>query len=188
MRVFLPTLLIMALWPMPSGSAAGGMHPGFYDVTVVGGLSAPTAMAFAPDGRLFVAQQTGRTARHQERRAPPHAVCHADRELRPANADCSASPSIRTSPPTSIVYVFYTATTPAIHNRISRFKANGDVADTTESEVVLLDFDNLTGASNHNGGAIHFGLDGKLYAAHGENAVTRNSQTPEQPARARSSG
>ena len=26
------------------------------------------------------------------------------------------------------VYVFYTATSPSIHNRISRFTANGDVA------------------------------------------------------------
>jgi glucose/arabinose dehydrogenase len=26
------------------------------------------------------------------------------------------------------VYVYYTATTPAIHNRVSRFTANGDVA------------------------------------------------------------
>jgi hypothetical protein len=26
------------------------------------------------------------------------------------------------------VYIYYTATTPAIHNRVSRFTANGDVA------------------------------------------------------------
>jgi glucose/arabinose dehydrogenase len=75
------------------------------------------------------------------------------------------------------IYVFYTATTPAVHNRISRFKANGDVVDTSVAEVVLLDFDNLSGATNHNGGAMHFGLDGKLYAAHGDNANGNNSQT-----------
>jgi glucose/arabinose dehydrogenase len=43
-------------------------------------------------------------------------------------------------------------------------------------ELPILDFETL-GASNHNGGAIHFGPDGKLYAAHGENAVTSNAQT-----------
>ena len=32
---------------------------GFVDSTIVSGLSAPTAMAFTPDGRLFVAEQGG---------------------------------------------------------------------------------------------------------------------------------
>ena len=53
------------------------------------------------------------------------------------------------------VYVYYTATTPSIHNRISRFTANGNVA-VAMSETVLLELDNLGGATNHNGGAIHF--------------------------------
>src|SRR6185436_18211059 len=59
------------------------------------------------------------------------------------------------------VYIYYTATTPAIHNRVSRFTANGDIV-VPGSEVVVLDLNNLSGASNHNGGAIHFGGDGKL--------------------------
>ena len=50
------------------------------------------------------------------------------------------------------VYVYYTATTPAIHNRVSRFTANGDVA-VAGSEIVLLDLNNLSSATNHNGGA-----------------------------------
>jgi glucose/arabinose dehydrogenase len=37
--------------------------------------------------------------------------------------------------------------------------------------------DNLSGATNHNGGAMHFGADGKLYAAVGENANPDNAQT-----------
>ena len=36
---------------------------------------------------------------------------------------------------------------------------------------------NLSSASNHNGGAIHFGKDGKLYIAVGENADPAHSQT-----------
>ena len=74
------------------------------------------------------------------------------------------------------VYVYYTATTPAIHNRISRFTANGDVA-VAGSEVVIFDLDNLSNSTNHNGGALAFGPDGKLYAGAGENANAALAQT-----------
>ena len=74
------------------------------------------------------------------------------------------------------VYVYYTVITAPIHNRVSRFTANGDVA-VAGSETVILELDNLSGATNHNGGAIHFGPDGKLYVAVGENANAANSQT-----------
>jgi glucose/arabinose dehydrogenase len=40
------------------------------------------------------------------------------------------------------VYVYYTATSPAVHNRVSRFTANGDVAEAG-SEVVILELNNL---------------------------------------------
>jgi glucose/arabinose dehydrogenase len=65
------------------------------------------------------------------------------------------------------------------HNRISRFTANGDVV-VPGSEQILVDLPNLS-ATNHNGGAIHFGVDGKLYAGVGENAVTANSQDLSNP-------
>lgn len=74
------------------------------------------------------------------------------------------------------IYLYYTATTPVLHNRVSRFTANGDVA-VAGSEQVILDLNNLSGATNHNGGAMHFGEDGKLYIAVGENASPSNSQT-----------
>ena len=60
-----------------------------------------------------------------------------------------------------------------IHNRVSRFTANGDVV-AAASEVQLMNLENLS-ATNHNGGALHFGVDGKLYIAVGENAVPSNS-------------
>ena len=63
-----------------------------------------------------------------------------------------------------------------MHNRISRFTANGDVA-VAGSEVVILELDNLSSATNHNGGALAFGPDGKLYAVVGDNATGSNAQS-----------
>jgi glucose/arabinose dehydrogenase len=65
------------------------------------------------------------------------------------------------------VYVYYTRVNGgARNNRISRFTASGD---TAAGEFVLADLPDLAGATNHNGGAMHFGSDGKLYVAVGDN-------------------
>ncbi|MGH9203493.1 MAG: PQQ-dependent sugar dehydrogenase, partial [Vicinamibacterales bacterium] len=72
------------------------------------------------------------------------------------------------------VYVYYTTAASPIHNRVSRFTANGDIGT---SESVILELDDLSTATNHNGGALHFGDDGKLYIAVGENATPSNAQT-----------
>jgi glucose/arabinose dehydrogenase len=50
------TLVLLALI---FSSRAAALPSGFQQVLVANGLSNPTAMQFAPDGRLFVCQQTG---------------------------------------------------------------------------------------------------------------------------------
>ncbi len=159
-----------------TGRAATGLPSGLADFPVVSGLSSPTAMQFAPDGRLFVAQQGGqlRVVSNGVLLATPFLTLTVNSSGERGLLGVAFDPNFATN---QFVYVYYTATTPAVHNRISRFRANGNVVDTTVSEVVLLDFDNLSGATNHNGGAMHFGLDGKLYAAHGDNATGSNAQS-----------
>ncbi len=158
-----------------TGRAATGLPPGLTDALLVAGLSAPTAMQFAPDGRLFVAQQGGqlRVIKDGVLLPTPFLTLTVDANGERGLLGVAFDPNF---PVNQFVYVFYTATTPAIHNRVSRFRANGDVRDTSVPELVLLDFENLS-ATNHNGGAMHFGLDGKLYVAHGENATPSNAQT-----------
>ncbi|GAB4458339.1 MAG: hypothetical protein OHK0029_19380 [Armatimonadaceae bacterium] len=66
-----------------------------------------------------------------------------------------------------------------VFNQVSRFTAdpnNPDVA-LAGSQVQILRLDNLSTATNHNGGAIHFGPDGKLYVAVGDNANPNHAQT-----------
>ena len=141
-------------------------------------------MAFAPDGRLFVCAAGRPAARHQERRAAADAVREPAPSTPRASAACSASRSTRTSRPTTSSTSTTRRPRPPMHNRVSRFTANGDVA-VPGSEVVLMDLENLSGATNHNGGAIHFGPDGKLYVAVGENANVVERADAHQPCSAR---
>ncbi|HEY6561832.1 MAG TPA: PQQ-dependent sugar dehydrogenase [Polyangiaceae bacterium] len=154
---------------------AATVPSGFIDETVVTGLSNPTAMAFAPDGRLFVCQQGGalRVLKNGQLLATPFLTVTVSSSGERGLLGVTFDPNFATN---RFVYVYYTATTPAVHNRLSRFTANGDVA-VAGSETVLLELNNLSSATNHNGGALHFGNDGKLYIAVGENANGAHSQT-----------
>jgi glucose/arabinose dehydrogenase len=153
---------------------AATLPAGFSESIIASGITAPTAFAMAPDGRIFVCQQGGslRVIRNDTLLPTPFVTITVNSSGERGLLGVAFDPDFLTN---HYVYVYYTATTPAIHNRISRFTANGDVA-VAGSEMVLIDLENLS-ATNHNGGAIHFGLDGKLYAAVGENAVRSNSQT-----------
>src|SRR5256714_9965074 len=135
----------------------------------------PTAMAFAPDGRLFVCLQTGqlRIIKNGTLLTTPFVSLSVDSSGERGLLGVTFDPNFSSN---QFVYVYYTTNTSPIHNRISRFTANGDVA-VGGSEVALVDLDNLSSATNHNGGAIHFGPDGKLYAGVGENANSANAQT-----------
>ena len=174
-KALLLALVLAGCWPALSGVAAT-VPSGFQDVNVVGGLTGPTAMQFAPDGRLFVAQQNGqlRVIKNGVLLATPFISLTVSSSGERGLLGVAFDPNFAGN---QFVYLFYTATTPSVHNRISRFTASGDVVNAAVPEVVLLDFDNLSGATNHNGGALHFGLDGKLYAAHGDNANGSNAQT-----------
>lgn len=154
---------------------AATVPSGFTDEAFVSGLTNPTAMAFAPDGRLFVCQQGGqlRVIKNGALLASPFLTVTVSSSGERGLLGIAFDPNFTAN---RFVYVYYTATTPAVHNRISRFTANGDVV-VAGSELVLMDLDNLSAATNHNGGAMHFGPDGKLYVAVGENANRDNAQT-----------
>jgi glucose/arabinose dehydrogenase len=178
MRVLNPHLLraqLLALPLLAAGHAIAATVPaGFTDAIHVAGLVKPTAMQFAPDGRLFVAEQDGKLRVVQDGvlLATPFVTLPVNSSGERGLLGVAFDPDFAS---TGFVYVYYTATTPTIHNRISRFTANGNVA-LAGSEQVLVDLDNLSGAMNHNGGAIHFGTDGKLYVAVGDNALPSNAE------------
>ena len=167
-------LALAGLVPPPTAHAAV-VPAGFAETVVASGLANPTAMEFAPDGRIFVGEQGGqlRVIKNGALLAAPFVTLTVDSSGERGLLGVTFDPDFATN---NFVYVYYTATSPNVHNRISRFTANGDVA-VVGSEVVILNLNPLSSATNHNGGAIHFGEDGKLYAAVGDNANGANAQT-----------
>ena len=166
------TVLAVAL-AAPSQGAT--LPTGFAETQVATGLAAPTAMTFSPDGRLFVTEQGGRlrVIKNGALLATPFLTVNVNSAGERGLLGVAFDPNFAFN---QFVYVYYTTASTPIHNRVSRFTAMGDVA-AAGSEVVILELENLSSATNHNGGAIHFGPDGTLFIAVGENANGANSQT-----------
>jgi glucose/arabinose dehydrogenase len=164
-------LLVMAAASTPAAT----LPSGFSETAVASGLSSLTAMEFAPDGRLFVCQQGGslRVIKNSVLLGAPFLSVPTDSSGERGLLGVTFDPDFQNN---QWVYVYYTVPGSPAHNRVSRFTASGDVA-VPGSEVVILELNNLSSANNHNGGAIHFGPDGKLYIAVGENANSANAQT-----------
>lgn len=150
---------------------------GFAFSLVTTGLIAPTSFVEAPDGRILVTEQHGAVR-----------VVDADGDLLPEPAIQLAVNSIVERGLLGIaldpefvenghVFVFYTvpeSPTAPIHSRVSRFTMTGNTLDPA-TEFVLVDL-GPAGIGAHNGGALRFGNDGKLYVAVGDNVVPANAQ------------
>ncbi len=179
---FFPFLLVALLACGGGGSGAPPTLPPtppsggtFHAATMATGLSQPTAMALSPDGRIFVCEQGGtlRIVKGGALLATPFLTVPVSSAGERGLLGVTVDPDFTHN---GFVYVYYTVPTPSPHNRVSRFLAAEDQAQPG-SETVLLELDTLSSATNHNGGALHFGPDGKLYVGVGENATGSNAQS-----------
>jgi glucose/arabinose dehydrogenase len=169
----LSILIIVSFFFTTEVKAQSFTQAGFNQVLVANGISNPTVMAFAPDGRLFVAQQNGalRIIENGVLLATPAITLSVNSSGERGLLGIAFDPVFNTN---HFIYLYYTLSS-AANNRISRFTVNGNTI-ALSSESVLLNLDPLSSATNHNGGTISFGADGKLYVGVGENANTLNAQ------------
>ncbi len=180
-------------------SVANGAVPSGFQDTIVASVALPSALAAAPDGRLFVAEKaTGRVRviENGALLATPFVDVNGfvpsgtyfDSYFERGLLGIAFDPGFASN---QLVYVYFTvckqpanppqpgtSTCQRSVNRIMRFQASGDVALAGSAFVVLDDVPNDAG--NHNGGWIGFGpTDGKLYAAVGDGgAHATNAQDP----------
>jgi glucose/arabinose dehydrogenase len=144
----------------------------------VSGLGNTSAFAQATDGRFFVCEQGGdlRVVKNGALLPTPFHQFAVDSSGQRGLLGVAVHPQFATN---GWVYVYYTATTPTVRNVISRIVANGDVSTGTETLIAQLP--DLGSSPNHNGGALHFGPDGKLYVGVGDNLSGAQSADPAHP-------
>lgn len=177
-------LSIATMLSSASAALAINLPSGFVDDVVIGGIDSPAGFKFAPDGRLFFSERitgTLRTATYDAGSEAwmveplPYATfdipvdgggvpeAHRSSGLR----DFAFDPDFASN---GYVYVFYMKHNPR-HNRVVRIQQDpADVRQALPTETVLLDlpFNSSSSSGSHNGGAVDFGSDGKLYIATGD--------------------
>ena len=172
-----PLAAALAAWLgtlVPASTPAALLLADYSETVYASGVSKAVAMEFAPDGRLFVCEQSGRLRVIENGVLRPEAFVTLDVDdfHERGLLGIAFDPGFATN---QHLYVYYTAKAPSLHNRVSRFTADGNLV-VPGSETSILELDSLTN-DNHNGGAIHFGADGKLYIGVGENGNRDNAQT-----------
>jgi len=170
----LATLLVL---PVVPAQGVATLPQGFSDSQVVSGLTNPTDMEFAPDGRLFVAEQAGKV-----RIAKPDGTLAEFLDIS-SKIDSTGErgltavafdPNFSTN---HFVYLHYTreaTATTSVHNRVVRVTASGGRA-VSGSEKLIFRLNNQDD-THHMGGALDFGADRKLYISTGDN-VGGNTQS-----------
>jgi putative heme-binding domain-containing protein len=167
--------------PTPGQGVTGPLTlpAGFTVKILASGFTGATAMEVAPDGRVFVCEQTGslRVVKNGQLLAEPFVKLPVDATWERGLIGVTVAPDFPTTPH---VFVCYVAAKPFPYHVVSRFTARGDTAEPN-SERILLEGDDQTKLggtvpAGHQGGALHFGKDGKLYVAIGDQTAGKPAQ------------
>ncbi|HYB97831.1 MAG TPA: PQQ-dependent sugar dehydrogenase [Candidatus Limnocylindrales bacterium] len=173
-RLWMAAAASLALAAAASQAGATILPLGFVETAVVDDLVSPTAMALAPDGRLFVAEQDGRVriVKNAALLDEPFVQLTVDNIYERGLLGIALDPAFASN---GYVYVYFASPGPRAY-RIVRFTAEGDQAKPG-SETLLFELPPYgVNARYHFGGAMHFGPDGKLYLGVGDHSLNTNAQ------------
>ena len=174
-RTSLHIVLALMSWLSLSGAT---LPTGFTEKRLARGLD-PTGVTALPDGRVLVTIKSGKillVKNDAVLATPLLTIPNLDNWNERGLLCAILDPAFATN---GYIYVYYTYKNPSTNvsnNRVSRFTVTGDVADPA-SQLVLINFNNLSSVGWHNGGGLVYGADGKIYASTGENANTSNAQS-----------
>ena len=190
----LAAVLVGQAW---TGTASASTLPtGFRDTVVLSGLTNPTVLQFAPDGRIFVGQKNGVIKVYQSL-TDTNPVTFADLSAQVDDywdrglLGMALPPDFPTSPYVYVLYAYDAAiggiaptwndgcpTPPGpttdgclVSGRLSRLQISGNLM--TGSEQVLIN-DWCQQFPSHSIGTLMFGRDGYLYVSAGDGASFNN--------------
>jgi glucose/arabinose dehydrogenase len=155
-------------------AAVPAQPPGFRVEPVVRGLNAACAMAFAPDGRLFVVERL--TGNIRVVQGGVLGGTWANVTVVGTSTEERGLIGIAIDPDflrNRYVYVFFSRSRAgATSNVVARLQEVGGIGtNLTEISPEILS------STHHVGGAMTFGFDGKLYLATGDRLVSANAQS-----------
>lgn len=138
-------------------------------------IAFPVCIAFPPDGSnrvFFTEKNTGkvRVIRNDSLLATPFLTVSVTGSGEQGLLGITFHPQYPDSP---FVYIYYTRSGDRA-NQLIRYEDQNGIGVNPDTLMIIPRLPNT--ATNHNGGNIHFGPDGKLYVTVGEYAVTSNSQ------------
>ncbi len=159
----------------------------FQNEILATGFNLPTAIKFLPDGRMLVVELAGTI----KVLPPPYTQADPTPFLMLTNVgsnndgtvqqqgiyDIALDPNFATN---HFYYIFYTAATPN-RDRLSRFTANSTLTGTVAGSELILYQDTQNANTEHHGGAINFGNDGKIYFTTGDYFLGTPSQDLTSP-------
>jgi glucose/arabinose dehydrogenase len=134
-------------------------------------LDTPWALAFAPDGRLFVTERGGNIKVVENGQARQYVeVDGVTEENESGLLGIALDPEFQTTRHL-FIYHSYRGEDDELENRVVRLR---DVGETAVEPAVILN--GIPGARIHDGGRIKFGPDGMLYIAAGDAAFAEQAQ------------
>ena len=171
-------ILVAAMSVLVVGPGAHTIGPalagGFKAVRVASGLASPVGFTFTPGGRLVYLERNTGWLRFRNLQTDAdvrvHRIGNVNSDGERGALGVALHPNWPTKP---FVYVFATRnTSDGLRNQVLRIKVENDDGVAVRRLLSVA----AGPASNHNGGRILFGPDGKLYVVIGDNARPANAQ------------
>jgi glucose/arabinose dehydrogenase len=182
------SVMVGMVFVLTGAADAATVPVGFQDRQIASGLTSPTALTALPDGRVLAMQQNGviKVIKGDVMLGTNFwGVPNVDSSNERGCLGITPDPNFATN---HFIYIYCTITNgSASNNRVIRVTEANDRM-VAGSEVVIFALPNVPSATRwHMGGALKFGVDGKLYIAVGNHednpqpVSTANSQNLANP-------